>query len=98
MVYLTHYTEYPIYEAAEGGYYYAGNEVDDYERLSLRQAKRRFAEIVEELLETNEYEEHPWIKVAPRRIVKGSRYIGDGESYIIERKLGSEKRGYTPYC
>ena len=32
MRYLTHYEEYPIYEAAEGGYYYAGNQVVESER------------------------------------------------------------------
>ena len=26
MYYLTYYEEYPIYEPAEGGYYYAGNQ------------------------------------------------------------------------
>ena len=42
MVYLTHYTEYPIYEPAEGGYYYAGNEANEYYRLnSVKQAKRK---------------------------------------------------------
>lgn len=30
MVYLTHYSEYPIYEPAEGGYYYAGQQADSY--------------------------------------------------------------------
>ena len=32
------------------------------------------------------------------RIVKGSRYIGEGESYIIEKHKGSEIEGWHPYC
>lgn len=32
MRYITHYEEYPIYEPAEGGYYYSGNKVVDSEK------------------------------------------------------------------
>ena len=39
MRYVTHYEEYPIYEPAEGGYYYSGNQVVDTERMSKRKAK-----------------------------------------------------------
>ena len=50
MVYLTHYKEYPIYEPAEGGYYYAGNEANEYYRLnSIKQAKRKLAKMRKEL-------------------------------------------------
>ena len=50
MVYLTHYTEYPIYESAEGGYYYAGRYVSEYFRLnSEKQAKRKIAKMQKEL-------------------------------------------------
>lgn len=34
MRYLSYYREYPIYEPAEGGYYYAGNQLVKSERLS----------------------------------------------------------------
>ena len=34
MVYLTHYTEYPIYEPAEGGYYYTGRQAGSFYRLN----------------------------------------------------------------
>ena len=34
MVYLTLYEEYPIYEPAEGGYYYAGRYPIEFHRLN----------------------------------------------------------------
>lgn len=98
MVYLTHYSEYPIYEPAEGGYYYAGNEVVEYERLSLRQAKRKFEELIRELVSEDTDERYPWIQISPRFIVRNNYYIGDGESYCIERKLGSNRSGRVIYC
>ena len=48
MRYLTYYKEYPIYEPAEGGYYYAGNEVAQSERMSKRKCRSRFNEIWKE--------------------------------------------------
>ena len=125
MRYLTHYEEFPIYEPAEGGYYYAGNEVSEYSKLSKRQAKKELYKLWEELDEENlkmfgakladlerdswgdfVYELgsmiYPWILVsAPGYvpyIVRQSRLIGEGESYVIERYLGSGRRGWVPYC
>lgn len=40
MRYISHYEEYPIYEPAEGGYYYAGNQIVESERKSKRQCKK----------------------------------------------------------
>lgn len=94
MVYLTHYEEYPIYEPAEGGYYYPGNAVVDTERLSLRQAKRKLKELFKELKEFDE----KWEMASVRFIYRNGKYIGEGESYVIERKLGSCKSGWEPYC
>ena len=28
----------------------------------------------------------------------GSYYIGEGESYVIERNQGSQEHGWQPYC
>ena len=111
MRYVTHYVEYPIYEPAEGGYYYAGNEVFVSERMSKRKAREEFDRIWSELKRLNEIEfgcaephissshpVYPWIRVSPNRIVKYSRYIGEGESYVVERRCGSESRGKVPYC
>ena len=117
MRYVTHYEEYPIYEAAEGGYYYSGNKVVESERLSKHKCKKILDEIWEDCKQYNlawygaevpetDKDEHgnriyPWVRINMGdgiRIVKGSRYIGEGESYIIERCKGSETKGWHPYC
>lgn len=108
MRYLTHYAEYPIYEPAEGGYYYAGNQVVESERLSKRQCRKQmdniWAACEEENAENRTWEERTgqrfdyWDRSADgNKIWKYSRRIGEGESYVIERHHGSEIRGYRPY-
>lgn len=50
--YVTIYREYPLYEAAEGGYYYAGVELDESTGCeSLKEARAIMNDIV-----LNEYE------------------------------------------
>ena len=103
MRYLTHYEQYPIYEPAEGGYYYAGNEPADYWELSKRAAKRTLMEIYNELVAENmpDRNGYPkiWISIDKNAVYKvNSGYIGDAESWIIERSFGSERKGWTPYC
>ena len=91
MVYLTHYEEYPIYEPAEGGYYYAGRQAVEYCRLnSEKQAKRKLAKMRKEL------EENGFI-VDDDRAYLYSKYIGEGESWRIEKVLGSHESGRQIY-
>lgn len=54
MRYISHYEEYPIYEAAEGGYYYAGNQLIESERKSKRACKKELLRIWEECQKENE--------------------------------------------
>jgi hypothetical protein len=111
MVYLTHYEEYPIYEPAEGGYYYAGIQMVESKKLSKRAAKRLFKELWEQLKEENfqEYGEqepvpkskiYPWVYSCYNqpKIIKSSYYIGEGEYFVIERNKGKDVKGYEPYC
>lgn len=117
MRYITHYEEYPIYEPAEGGYYYSGNQVVGSEKMSKRACKKNLLEIWEECKKDNvergfrednteewnqiinRTHEYPWYFNKERNyIYKRSYYIGEGESYVIERKQGSMERGYEPYC
>lgn len=111
MVFLTYYEEYPIYEPAEGGYYYSGNQVVSYERLSKRAAKKKLMELYRELKEDDSepgsrYPGAPifrgsydkWELINNNRLVRHSSYIGQGMSYVIERKLGTETMGRVPYC
>ena len=117
MRYISHYQEYPIYERAEGGYYYAGNELVESERLSKRACKKELLRIWEECKEENEeygFREdnisewddirratgvYPWVFIEERNYIeRGSRYIGEGESFVIERNKGSKEHGRVPYC
>lgn len=106
MRYLTHYEEYPIYEPAEGGYYYAGNYVVETERLSKRQAKKKLKALFKELEKENPLPsqcggrpDYVWV-IHPdgNKIEKYHKYIGAGESYVIERNYGSERKGRVSYC
>lgn len=111
MVYVTHYEEYPIYEPAEGGYYYAGIQMVKSERMSKNAAKKLFKKIWEEVKQDNlnEYGEeepesgldkYPWIYCCYNQpmIKKYSKHIGEGEYFVIERKQGKDVKGYEPYC
>jgi hypothetical protein len=91
MVYLTHYTEYPIYEPAEGGYFYAGQEADCFYRLnSVKQAKRKLAKLKKQL-------EAEGFEIYEDRAYLRSRYIGEGEKWYIEKVYGSHNSGRHPY-
>ena len=92
MYYLTHYCEYPIYEPAEGGYYYAGREVyEHYKFLTKWGARRKLKKMQAEL------EEYGWI-VDKDEAWLPSKYIGEEEQWYIERKLGSHTSGRQIYC
>ena len=95
MVYLTHYTEYPIYEPAEGGYYYAGQQADSFYRLnSLKQAKRQIKKM-QKNLESDGFQ--IYMKGNYCEAYKHSKYIGHGELWIVEKVYGSCNEGYKPY-
>lgn len=103
MVYLSHYEEYPIYEPAEGGYYYAGAELTFSTKLSLRQAKRDLKAMAAELLEKGYTESANWhpetFDMLPgKRYSYKSQYIGEGDFWVIERRPGCFTKGYKPYC
>lgn len=53
MRYLSYYQEYPIYEPAEGGYYYPGNELVNSSRMSKRACRREFDKIWEQCQKEN---------------------------------------------
>ena len=91
MYYLTHYEEYPIYEPAEGGYYYAGNEAcESYECDTKEEAIQQLAKMSKEL------EEDGFI-VSERSAYLPSKYIGEGESWRVEEVYGSYESGRQIY-
>lgn len=77
-VYLTRYEEYPIYEPAEGGYYYAGQQVDEYyECDSIDEAKKVLLKLKPEL-------EDEGFKIFEDGAYYHTQYIGEGIRWIIE--------------
>ena len=89
--YLTYYEEYPIYEPAEGGYYYAGCESYGYYCfLTKWGARRKLAKMKLEL------EADGWI-VNKCNAYLPSKYVGDGKHIYIEKKLGSHESGRQVY-
>lgn len=88
---LTHYEEYPIYEPAEGGYYYAGNQVvEGFKFLTKWGAKRQLAKMRGHL-------EALGFTVLEDKAYLSSKYVGEGQSWIVEKKCGSHSRGKQVY-
>lgn len=93
MVYLTHYSEYPIYHPEEGGYYQAGRQADVFYRLnSVKQAKRKLLKAKKEL-EADGFVIYNDGESAYRR----DKYIGNGEEWLIEKIYASHNEGWRPY-
>ena len=91
MVYLTHYCKYPIYEAAEGGYYYEGREADtSYRFFTKWGAKRHLKKMQAEL------EAEGFVVCDDFAFLQG-KYIGDGELWVIEKTYGSRNSGKQIY-
>ena len=110
MYYLTYYEEYPIYEAAEGGYYYSGKEAVEWAYSEDKKeivdyiptyAEEHDLELVKfntdvfEYLIENIEEEHDSIIVA----IEHSKYIGEERYICIEYSEGFKSRneGWHPY-
>lgn len=90
--YLTRYDEYPIFEPAEGGYYYAGQDWEEYwECDSLEEAKHKLLSMKDEL------EENGFIVWEDGAYLR-SRYVGEGILFTIEETLGENVKGWHPYC
>lgn len=91
--YVTHYVTYPIYEPAEGGYYYEGIVARDvFQFTSLKRAKEYLYRLARQL----------GFYVSPTRRsahspIETTRYIGDREYLRLETNPGSEESGYCPY-
>lgn len=100
--YVVSYLQYPIFEPAEGGYYYEGAEIDWYTPVkSLKKARKLLKRAVREFYEaegsyTEEVAEA--IKDTTNHFYHSTRYIGDGVEWHIETKLGIHEHGYKPYC
>lgn len=106
MYYVSYITEYPIYEPAEGGYYYAGESVEwCCEYRSWKKANRAFQKSRAEFRDYYEFGEGKIIenlhggcgKYCNPGIYFRSRYIGDGARVELTRTKPQD-RGWHPYC
>lgn len=98
--YVTAIEEYPIYEPAEGGYYYTGTTIV-WERVfqNRRKAKRYFNRCAKEF--TYEFSTYGSLSRYDRdgcymQIEHHTRYIGEGHRLRMSNRP-YEERGYTPY-
>lgn len=112
MYYVSYITEYPIYEPAEGGYYYSGEEVRECHKFpTWKRANKCFQKMKRDFLEMHDYENelgHVCVnEISGVRKFKGfdigssvrlySKYIGDGE-YVEISCRKPHGNGYEPYC
>ena len=104
--YLTYYEAYPIYEPAEGGYYYEGRTATHWwESEDLDEILNSISDFAEEFgMETipfdfdgikNELEKWGYSVVA----LTHAKYIGDDEYLVVETEKGFQKyeSGWHPY-
>lgn len=98
--YVTMYSKYPIYEPAEGGYYYSGRSIDfSCEFSEWKKAKRFLRRCYKDCIACEDHKEKGWFEnVSHTRFGVNGRYIGEGWYVTLERKQGSEVSGYVPYC
>ena len=96
--YVTLYNEYPIYEPAEGGYYYAGLATEAVEGFdSFKEAADAIDGIAQEL-NSNDY--NLVKKSTTEYRDEGDKYIGTGAVLCVEnnKQFRSRERGRVPYC
>lgn len=89
-----HYTvsliqEYPIYEPAEGGYYYSGQEVKS-EKTRTRKEARAILEDIAKAFDID--------IISPDYAANTSKYIGEDAYIKITKKYHPKNSGYHPYC
>ena len=91
--YVTYYQEYPIYEPAEGGYYYPGRDAIYSKGFDTKEEAEAH---VEEL--KNEDGEGGWEKRSDGYIREG-KHVGDAEEIVIETRKTylSQEKGWEPY-
>ena len=108
---LSTYSGYPIYEPAEGGYYYAGEQLTKSVKVKHGKGKRKIASLYRDLIE--EYGDP--VRTAPDRLPTDwtvwmsedgnmcgatGGYVGDSIMYCLEgrNKVGRRAHGWQPYC
>lgn len=77
--YVTYYAEYPIYEPAEGGYYYAGKDAIWSEGVN---SEEEAWDYVNDFINEQE-DKTEWEKFSDGYLLRG-QYIGEDQSIVIE--------------
>ena len=108
---LSTYEGYPIFEPAEGGYYYGGEKLINSRKIKHGTGKRTIEKLYKELLE--EYGEPMrtsrdrfptnwtvWISNDGRICGAYGGYVGETIMYALEgrNKVGRKEHGWKPYC
>lgn len=89
--YVTYYSEYPIYEPAEGGYYYAGANARYSKGFQTREeAQAHLRELAEE--EDMDIVNDDYAQI-------NTKYIGEQDHIVVETRKSylSGEKGYVPY-
>lgn len=99
-MFVTKYEYYPIYEPAEGGYYYEGVEmVDSREFHNYRKAKQYINRLYRQAVKDEKTDSKYWCQTADNLFFgMSSAYIGEGWRVQFELKKGQAERGWKPYC
>lgn len=88
--FVSWYEAFPIFEPAEGGYYYEGRELVDSIRVgSLKKARK---------IMKAEAEEMGCDFIGKNYSRVSGRYIGDAQYIYVETVQGIHKSGRHPYC
>lgn len=102
--FVTYYEEYPIYEPAEGGYYYAGRVARGAKSFfnldrAIAYAAERAQEYGLDTVTNDAQKIKDLLSKMPSALVGAHHtgYIGEGEMIIIEKRLGEKTSGWHPY-
>ncbi len=105
---IQQYSRYPIYEPAEGGYYYEGLEPDNDEdemfvydtKVDAIDTLRIF--VVEENAQIAANGEGYLVLSSDGTCAYSinHKYVGEGEEYYVEplNRRGQHTKGHVPYC
>ena len=97
--YVTLYYLYPIYEPAEGGYYYNGIGVDESYGFQTRKKAIKFLrKRRKECLKEDKNVKGWYNYINSFGVYNENGYIGNGYFWELERKFGASRSGYQPYC
>lgn len=100
-MFLSLYEHYPIYEPAEGGYYYTGMKLRKTKYVPFFLVRKALKKIhFQWTMEAEGYMDGDRVYLYRDGVQWLCKYIGDGQSVIVERlwSIGSHEKGRVPYA